>query len=200
MTNTQERDEVIFREPIKKQNDVRVRIEFAEGTEWRPKDAVKEMGEVADSYKACKLTLAIVDPSSVQCEREDSIPKTIIEESFNVQKYPYVNKKTGTLAWMNRGKLFDLEGAFGFEPCFVGKDGEKLEPVITRTGNKVAPKVEGVARVLNPDFVQNYFHEDMTVNPTNWIGQEILADVNVKTDDQFGDKNVIARYKKPAAL
>src|SRR3990167_11137464 len=154
---TQERDEVIFREPMLEQQDVQAKISFAEPSEWKLKDQVKAIGgdQVKDIYKACKLTVAITD-DSVKTEHPDALPKMIVEDQFNVQKYPYVDKKTGKLAWLNRQKLFDLEKAFGFDPCFVDADNNQVEPYVTKTGNKVAPKITGVARVLNPDFVSNY--------------------------------------------
>lgn|SRR3990167_2662927 len=189
-----ERDEVQFREPIVEQKNVKVKITFAEPAEWKPKDEVKAAGTVEEAYKAAKLTIAITD-DTVRTEHEDALPRLIVEDQFNVQRYPYIDKKTGKLAWLNRGKLFELETAFGFEPKFVDKDGNEVEPYVTRTGNKVAPKVEGVARVLNPDFVGAYFHPDMTVNPTNWIDKDILIDVGIEKSEQFGDKNKVLRYK-----
>ena len=195
MPSVQERDEIQFREPILAQKDVKAKIAFAEPSEWKPKDAVKEAGDVEDSYKACKLTVMLTD-DSVRTEHSDALPRMNVDDQFNVQKYPYLDKKSGGISWMNRGKLFDLEKAFGFDPCFVDRSGNKVEAFITKTGNKVAPKVDGVARVLNPDFVGAYFHEDMTVNPTNWIDKVILVDVGVESSEQFGDKNVILRYKK----
>ena len=195
----QERDEVQFREPIMAQKDVKARISFAEPTEWHPKDAVKAIGDVADSYKAVKLTVVITD-ESVRTEHADALPKMVIDDQFNVQRYPYVDSKKGTLAWLNRSKLFDIERALGFDPVFVDKAGNEVAAFVTRTGNKVAPKVEGVAQVLNPSFLSAYFHEDMTVNPTNWVDKEILVDVAIETSEQFGDKNVIKRYKKVASL
>lgn len=205
MSQQVERDEVVFKEPIVAQKDVKARIDFAEPTDWKPKEAVRQLGEVKDAYKAAKLTIIITD-DTVRTEHEDAIPKSIIEDQFNVERYPYVQKDkktknpTGELGWMGRQKLFDIESAFGFDPCFVDKDNQPVEPKITRAGNKVAPKIEGVARVLNPAFVASYFHPDMTVNPDNWIGKEILIDVEVEKSEQFGDKNSIARYKKQPSV
>lgn len=198
---SQERDEVQFKEPILKQKDVKARISFAEPAEWKPKDNVKALDlGLQDSYKACKLTVIITD-DSVKTENPDAIAKSIIEDQFNVQKYPYEDKKTGKLAWLNRGKLFDIEWAFGFDPYFVDKQNQPVEPFVTRTGNKVAPKVDGVARILNPEFVAAYFHSDMTVNPSNWIDKEILIDVDIDNSSEvFGAKNIIKRYKKMATI
>ena len=196
MSPQQERDIVQFRETIIEQKDVKARIDFAEPVEWKPKDAVKALdGDIAQSYKAAKLTLMIED-DTVKTEHADARPKLIVEDQFNVQKYPYIDKKAGGIKWMNRGKLFDLEHAFGFDPCFVDKEGNLVEPFISRTGSKLAPKIEGVARVLNPDFVGAYFHADMTVNPTNWIGKKVLIDVGVEHNETYGSKNIINRYKK----
>lgn len=196
-----ERDEVIFREPIKAQKDVKVKILSVENTEWKPKDAVKDAASVEnmvlkDAYKAVKVSVVITD-DTVKCENEDAMPRSQIDDQFNIQRYPFVdNKKGGVLGWMNRGKLFQLEAAFGFDPCFQDKDGNAVEPVITRNGNKVAPKIDGVARVLNPSFESAYMNEDGTINPSNWVGKEIRVDVAVEKSEQYGDKNVIKSYKK----
>ena len=194
MNTASERDEVVFREPILEQKNVKAQISFAEPSEWRPKEGVQGKDGVKDSYKAAKITVIIKD-DSVKTEHPDAQPRLIVEDQFNIQKYPYVDKKSGELKWLNREKLFQLETAFGFEPRFVDKAGNSVEPYVTRTGNKVAPKVEGVARVVNPDFFGAYFHEDGTVNPTNWIDKNILVDVGVESSEQFGDKNTIRRYK-----
>lgn len=200
MPNQVERDEVLFREPVLEQKNVKARISFAEPTEWRPKDAVRALDStLKDSYKACKLSVILTD-DSLRTEHADALPKLVVDDQFNVVKYPYLDKKKGGISYMNRAKLFDLENAFGFEPVFVDGDGKEVEPFITRNGNKVAPKVPGVARVLNPSFVSSYFHEDMTVNPTNWIDKVILVDVGVETSEQFGNKNTIQRYKKVESI
>jgi len=199
MPATQERDEIQFREPILAQKDVKARISFAEPAEWHPKEPVKALGDVEDSYKAAKLTVVITD-DSVRTEHSDALPKMVIEDQFNVQRYPYVDSKKGTLAWLNRGKLFDIERALGFDPVFVDKAGNEVAAFVTRTGNKVAPKVEGVAQVANPAFLSAYFHEDMTINPTNWVDKEILIDVAVEENETFGAKNVIKRYKKVSSI
>lgn len=204
MTQAVERDEVTFREPIIEQKDVLAKIDFAEPAEWKPKEAVKAVAAeagvtLAESYKVAKLQI-IIEDDSVKTEHADARPKLNIDDQFNVQRYPFADKKKGGLGWMNRGKLFDLERAFGFDPVFVDKDGNEVEPYVTRTGNKVAPKMEGVAQVINPDFKAAYFHDDMTVDPTNWIGKKIMIDVGVEKSDQFGDKNVVNRYKKVATI
>lgn len=195
-----ERDEVQFREPVLEQKNVKARISFAESTEWRPKEAVRALDStLQDSYKACKLSVILTD-DSLRTEHADALPKLVIDDQFNVVKYPYLNKKTGGVSFLSREKLFALESAFGFDPVFVDADGNEVEPFITRNGNKVAPKLPGVARVLNPSFVSSYFNEDMTVNPTNWIDKVILVDVGVETNEQFGNKNTIQRYKKVESI
>jgi hypothetical protein len=205
MPNTQERDEVVFKEPILKQSDVKARITFAEPADWKPKaatvEAAREDGtQIEASYKAAKVTVVLTDIDSVRTENEDAIPKSIIETQLNVVRYPHVNKKEGGIAWMGRQMLFDIETAFGFEPVFVDAEGNEVEPHITKSGNKVAPKIKGVARVMNPEFKRAYFHEDMTVNPTNWIDKDVLIDVDVEKSEQFGNKNVIKRFKKLSAV
>ena len=90
---------------------------------------------------------------------------------------------------------------------FVGAEGQPLEPHVTKTGRKVAPKVEGVKRRINPDFFDAYFKpfetEDDGVVVTkllpvvdNWVGKEILADIELEHDEQYGSKNVVKRFKK----
>lgn len=185
-------DEQVFSEPILAKKDCQLRIDFAEPATWKVKDSVPT--HAGQEFKAAKLTLTITDPN-VQTEHQGWNPRRVIEHQFNVEKYPFMDKKTGTLRWLNRANLFELEEAFGFEPVFVDPNGVTLPPFITKAGRKVAPKVEGVQRKLNPDFARAYFHEDGTVNPDNWTGKTVYADVDVEKSDQFGDRNRIVRFK-----
>lgn len=192
MTFQDERDEVPYYEPILAKKKAKVKIQFAEPATWTVKDKV--IGYAGQEKKACKLNVLIID-QDVRCEHADAKPRRQFDDQFNVEKYPYMDK-TGEVKFMNRGKLFDFETAFGFEACFVDKNGAKVEAHVTKSGNKVAPKGEGIARVLNPDFVAAYLHADGTVNPTNWIDKELLADIDVEESEQYGNKNIATRYYK----
>jgi hypothetical protein len=183
----EEEDDVQFSEPIIAQKGVRCGIQFATKSTWTNKVD-------GNPYDACKLTVTISD-DSVKTEHSDAKPKLTIEDQFNLQNYPYTDKKTGEIKKLGRSKLYQLEQAFGFEPVFqVG--GKIVEPFVTKAGNKVAPKIEGVKRVLNPDFFKSYFKEDGSPNLDNLVGKIIYADIEVEKSEQFGAKNVISRYVK----
>lgn len=190
-----EGDDVQFSEPILAKKDCQVRIDAAEATEWKVKETAKggAPGYEGQAFKALKLTCTITD-ASVQTEHEGGKPRLTLEHQFNIDRYPYLDKKTGTVKWLGRQALYDLEEAFGFDPIFTTADGQPVDPFITRTGRKVAPKVEGVKRHLNPDFLSAYFTPDGTPN-LEWAGKTVHADIDVERSEQFGDKNVIKRFK-----
>jgi len=188
---TEEQDDVQFSEPILAQKGVRLGIQFAEKTVWKNKHDGQE-------YDACKLTTIISD-DSVKTEHADAKPKMTIEDQFNIVQYPYLDKKSGEMKKLGKTKLYQLEAAFGFDPVFQ-VNGKQVEPFVTRNGNKVAPKLEGVKRVLNPDFFDAYFNQDGTPKVDNWVGKTVYADIEVETSEQFGSKNVIARYVKAPAI
>lgn len=184
---TEEEDDVMFSEPILAQKGVRCGISGASKSVWTNKVD-------GQPYDACKLTITISD-DSVKTEHADAKPKTTIDDQFNIQNYPYLDKKTGDVKKLGRTKLYQLEQAFGFDPCFQVA-GKAVEPFVTKAGNKVAPKIEGVKRVLNPDFFNTYFNSDGTPNTSNFIGKTVYADIDVEKSEQYGAKNVIARYVK----
>lgn len=188
---TEEADDVQFSEPIIAQKGVRLGIQFVEKTEWKNKHD-------GQSYDACKLTTIISD-DSVKTEHADAKPKLTIEDQFNIVQYPYLDKKSGEMKKLGKTKLYQLEQAFGFDPCFQ-VNGQPVEPFITRNGNKVAPKIEGVKRVINKDFFDAYFDSNGNPKVDNWIGKTIYADVEVETSEQFGSKNVVSRYVKAPAI
>ena len=192
----EESDEGILREPILAKKDVKLEITAAESTEWTVKEAGKGGAprHEGEKYQAMKLTLSITD-EDVQTEHEGSRPQLIIEHQFNVARYPYLDKKTGTVKWLGRQNLYDLEEAFGFEPVFTNGNGEPVEAYITRSGRKVAPKIEGVKRQLNKDFTAAYFTSDGNPN-LEWAGKTVYADIGVEESDQFGDRNRIQRFKR----
>jgi len=184
---TEEQDDVQFSEPILAQKQVRCGISFVEKVEWKNKHD-------GQTYDACKVTLTISD-DSVKTEHADAKPKLTIEDQFNIVQYPYMDKKTGTIKKLGKTKLYQLEQAFGFDPRFQ-VNGQPVEPFVTKNGNKVAPKIEGVKRVINPEFFEAYFTSNGDPVIDNWIGKTVYADIEVETSEQFGSKNVIARYTK----
>lgn len=201
-------DEVVFSEPILAQKGVRCGISFVESNEWEVKKKEKWSDAQASAMseflvpdaegkgklvKALKITVNISD-DSVRTEHEDAKPRLTIEDHLNLEKYPYPDKE-GNVKWLGRQKLYQLEEAFGFEPVFKA-GGQVVEPHVTRTGKKVAPKIEGVSRVLNPDFYNAYFNADDTPKVDEWVGKEIYADISLENSEKFGDRNGITRYVK----
>lgn len=184
-------DDIQVIEPIIAQKNVSIEILSAEKTTWNNKVD-------GNPYDALKLSIKIVD-SSVKTEHENAKPKLVFDNQFNVTSYPYIDKKTGETKKLGRENLYQLESAFGFDPVFV-VNGSRVEPYITKNGNKVAPKIEGVKRSINPDFFDAYFNADNSPKIENWIGKKLCADIGVENNEQFGAKNVIKRYLKPQAI
>ena len=146
--------------------------------------------------KAVKVTVQITD-TSVTTEHAGSRPLLSFEHQFNIESHPYL-AKDGTVKALSRNLLFSLEEALGFDPAFFDAQGQPVEPFLTRTGRKVAPKdVEGVTRKLNAEFDRAYFHDDGT--PTlNWAGTKVYADIKLQTseDERYPAKNQVSRFKK----
>lgn len=188
---TEEQDDVQFSEPILAQKGVRCGIQFAEKVTWKNKHDGQE-------YDACKLTIQISD-ESVRTEHSDAKPKLTIEDQFNIVQYPYLDKKSGAMKKLGKKKLYQLENAFGFDPVFQ-VNGQPVEVFITKNGNKVAPKIEGVKRVVNSEFFNAYFTSNGDPVIDNWIGKTIYADIDVEMSEQFGNKNSVGRYVKAPAI
>ena len=186
-------DDVQFFEPLKAQDKVQAEIDFVEKSTWKVKEGVT--GYEGMEFKAMKVTLKITD-ESVETEHADAKPRLTVEDVFNIEKYPYLDKKDFKVKFLNRNKLFQIEEALGFEPLFTDKTGQEVAPHITKNGNKVAPKVEGVKRVLNRDFASAYFNQDGSPIVDNWVGKKLLIDLEVEKSEQFGDKNRVKRYRK----
>ena len=177
----EEADDVQFSEAILAQKGVKMKVGFVERTEWEEKTAGK-------------LTLKI-DDMNVKTEHADAKPRLTIEDQFNIESFLYEDKKTGEVKKLGRTKLYQLEETFGFDPIFtVG--GNVVEPFVTKRGNKVAPKVEGVKRIVNPSFFKAYFNMDGSPIVDSFVDKTIYADIEVESSEQFGDRNVIARYVK----
>lgn len=188
---TDEQDDVQFSEPVLAQKGVKLKINFVEKTAWESKTDGKK-------YDAVKLALGITD-QSVKTEHADAKPKLSLEDQFNIVGYPYKDKKTGEIKKLGRTKLYQLEQAFGFDPIFVVNN-ERVEPFVTRNGNKVAPKTEGVKRVINPDFFQAYFTSDGDPVVDNWVDKTVYADLGLENSEQFGAKNVVTRFVKAPTI
>ena len=191
-----EQDDQIMSEPILAKRDCKLEITAAESAEWKVKEASKggAPGHEGEVYQAMKLTLLITDPD-IQTEHENARPRLTIEHQLNVAKYPYLDKKSGTVKWLGRANLYELEEAFGFDPIFTNGDGQSVEAYVTRTGRKVAPKGEGIKRQLNPDFTSAYFTTDGVPN-LEWAGKTVYADIGVEPSEQFGDRNRVQRFKR----
>lgn len=186
-----EEDKVEFSEPILAQKGVKLKVNFAEKTQWESKVGGKKSGE---KFDACKITLDI-DDSTVKTEHSDARPKRTFDDQFNIVQFPYEDKKTGELKKLGRNKLFQLETALGFEPIFMA-NGSRVEPFVSKNGNKLAPKIEGVKRIINPDFFDAYFDQKGRPKMENWSAKTIYADIEVETSEQFGSKNTVSRYVK----
>lgn len=203
---TEEQDDITFSEPILAQKSVRCGIQFAEKTQWEikaKKDWTSEQSMmmadlIGKKFDATKLTVQISD-DSVKTEHSDAKPKLTIEDQFNIEGYPYPDKKTGSVKKLGKQKLYQLEAAFGFEPCFQ-VNGQPVEPFVTKSGNKVAPKIEGVKRVVNKDFFDAYFTADGDPVIDNWVGKTVYADIDVEDSAIYGAKNVIGRYVKAPVI
>lgn len=180
-------DDVQFSEPIMAKKQVRCGIQSAEKCLWKNKVDGQE-------YSALKLKINISD-DSVTTEHADAKPKLNLEDQFNTVSYPYLDKKSGDIKKLGRQKLFQLESAFGFDPLFT-VNGQPVEPFVTKTGNKVAPKLESVKRILNPDFFNAYFDENCNPKMSEFAGKTIYANIGVETSEQFGSKNIVEAYVK----
>lgn len=203
---TEEHDEITFTEPILAQKAVRCEVQFAAKSEWEVKQKAGWTAEqmmtmvpyLGKKYDVCKLTINIVD-ESVRTEHDNAKPKTTIEDQFNIEQYPYPDKESGQLKKMGKQKLYELEAALGFDPVFtVG--GKPVEAFVTKNGNKVAPKIDGVKRGVNPAFFDAYFTSDGTPVVDNWVGKTIYCDIGVEKSEKFGTKNVVARYLKAPVI
>ena len=192
---TDEQEDVQFSEPILAQKGVRCGTSFVERTEWEAKTNGLKNGQ---KFDACKVTLTISD-DSVKTEHSDAKPRLTIEDQFNIVQFPYEDKKTGAVKMLGRTKLYQLESVFGFDPVFK-VNGQVVEPFITRNGNKVAPKVEGVKRTVNPDFFNAYFTTDGNPIVDNWIGKVVYCDIELQQSEQFGSKNTVGKYVKAPAV
>src|SRR3990167_2858719 len=104
MSNQVERDPIVFKEAILEQKDVKARVSFAEPAEWKPKDAVRQAeggDSLKDRYKAVKISVIMTD-DSIRTEHADAVAKVIVDDQFNAERYPYLDKKTEKVAWLNR--------------------------------------------------------------------------------------------------
>ena len=192
----QEQDAVEVFEPIVAKQDCKLEVVSAESVEWTVKATADggAPGYEGQTFGAMKLTLSITDPD-IQTEHEGARPRLTLEHQMNLDRYPYLDKKSGAVKWLGRANLYELEEAFGFDPVFTNGDGQLIEPFLTRTGRKVAPKGEGIKRSLAPAFVAAYFTPEGSPN-LEWVGKQVWADVGLEKSEQFGDRNRIVRFKR----
>jgi hypothetical protein len=190
-----EGDEITFSEPIMAQKGVKMKIQFAERAEWESKTAGVKNGV---KFDACKVTL-LIDDKSVKTEHENAKARLTIEDQFNIVGFPYEDKNTGEKKMLGRTKLYQLEEAFGFDPKFM-VNGAEVAPFITKTGRKVAPKIEGVKRVVNPDFFNAYFSTAGDPIVDSWVDKTVYADIKLENSEQFGSRNSVDRYTKPPVM
>jgi len=185
-----EADDIQFSGPIKPKKGCKVRIDNVASSVWTVKEGVE--GHEGDTTPAIKVMCTIID--DVEVEQEGTKPKMNVDFITNLARHPYLSKKTGEVEFMGRAGLYGIEEAFGFDPVFKNALGEVVEPFISsRTGRKSAPKgVEGVKRVLNPDFHAAYFNGDEP--SAEWTGKEVYANIDIERSEQYGDKNVIRRF------
>jgi len=184
-----EQDDVVFTEPVQAKVDVKMKVFFVETSKWVAKPEAKEFAGL--EYKALKVTYKIDDKNVVK-EHEDSITK-LVEDQINLEKYPFADKETGTVRFMGRNKLYQLERALGFDPWFVDAQGNPIPPIVTKAGNKRGPK--GAKQMINPDFFQAYFNPDGTPKVDNWLEKVVYADLTLRKSEQYGDKNEVKKYK-----
>lgn len=204
-------DEQSFFEPILEKKECQVRITNVEHAMWEVKKddnnslktaALEEAGLIGKKFNALKIELEITD-EDVRCEHEDAKPSRTVNTQFNTEQYPYFAKKDGVIKKLGRAQLYQIEEAFGFEPVFIDGSGQVVEAHVTKTGRKVAPKVEGVKRRLNPDFLGAYFEvgtdddgNDLLLPVSaNWIGRDMIAHIGVESSEQYGNKNIVKAFK-----
>ena len=181
-----ERDAVVSNEPIMPLEKCRLEITFVERNDWTSK-AEDHKGE---KFPALKVTYKVIDERA-ETESKDANVKAV-EDVLNLTKFPYTDKTTGETKYLRRGKLFDLERALGFEPVFVDESGKAVEPRVSkRNGNKYGPK--GSSQTLNTDFEDAYFDAGGNPKVDNWIDKEVLADIDIERNEEFGDRNKVKR-------
>ncbi len=190
-----ESDDVLVTEPILAKKDCKVRIDSVEKTSWTVKEGVP--GYSGKSYAALKGTATIID-EQVQTEHEGARPRLSLDFQFNLEKYPFVDRKTGEIRFMGKGSLYELQEALGFDPVFQDAQGQPVAPYVTKAGRKVAPKGEGIKQVINPDFLTAYFTPEGEPK-LEFAEQVVYADIGVERSEQYGDKNVIKRFKRAPA-
>ena len=183
-------DQVDSFEPIQPKDNCELKVVSVEPDEWKVKDGV--IGHEGETTKSVKMQLQIMD-KDVETKSEGAKPRRNFEIIFNVAPHYYLSKDNEVKV-LGRSTLFQLEEAMGFDPIYVNGDGP-VEPFVTRTGRKRAPKGDGVKRKVNPDYVEAYFYPDGNIKPDNWVDKTLYAKVGIRESDQFGDKNVVKAFK-----
>lgn len=173
-------------EPVMEKKDCKMKVLGAEKHNWKPKEGTG----VTEETPAMKLQLQIDDEGAV-CENSDAMPSLNINDFINLAPHPYVSK-SGEVAKLRTGKLFQLQRALGFEPLYIGEGGEPVEPKVSKTGKKYCPA--GASEKLNPDFIEAYFDEQDEPRFDAWIGRDIVAHVVVRKSEEYGNSNEVKSY------
>lgn len=184
-------------EAIKPKKDCRITILNAEmGKSWKHKVAVPADGyKVPGETRVMKLTIQITD-ELVETENSDAKPRRKLDDMVILEPHPYVDKD-GVQRFLKLEKLFQLQQFLGFEPLFVNKFGQVVDPHITKTGRKVCPKDASIA--FQPAFLDAYFDANEEPRFDAWMNLEGVASIGVKKDtpeniEQYGLKNEVKSY------
>lgn len=194
-----EANDVEYSEPVQPKRDCQIELQGALPETWIVKESVT--GYQGHQTKCVRVTCRIIDPN-VTTEHEEARPRLVFDQTFNIERHPYFNKKVGEVRFLSRGLLHSLEEALGFDPIFHDADGNPVEPRITRNGTKTAPNRPGIKQLLNPAFVSAYFTPEGVPN-LEWSGKQVYCDLGIEEseDGQFPPRNRILRFKRaPAAV
>lgn len=185
-------------EAIKPKKDCAIEIVNAEmGKSWVHKAVATSTGyKVPGETRVMKLTINITD-TAVETENSDAKPRRKIEDMVILEPHPYADKNDGSTKFMKLEKLFQLQQFLGFEPKFVDKDGNEVEPHITKTGRKACPK--GASIALRPEFIDAYFDANEEPRFDAWMNLVGTASIGYKKQSeeetlQYGAKNEVKGY------
>ena len=187
-------------EAIKPKKDCRIEILNAEmGKSWKHKVTAPGDYKVPGETRVMKLTINITD-EAVETENSDAKPRRKLDDMVILEPHPYVDKD-GAQRFMKLEKLFQLQQFLGFEPRFVNKFGQEVDPHITKTGRKVCPKDASIA--FQPAFLDAYFDANEEPRFDAWMSLEGVASIGLKKQSeeetlQYGAKNEVTSYAPQA--
>ena len=192
----QQGEKIVPSEPIQPKKECAIQFVDVEGTVWTAKEGAGEFA--GKDFGAMKVQVSIVD-KDISTENPDAKPKLVFDDVFNIETYPYEDKKTGSVRWMSPNKLYQLQEAFGFETVYKDSQGNVLEPRVSKAGKKYAPKGEDVHRHLNQDFLDAYFDSNDKPVVLNWVNKTIKCNIDYKKqsqddEEQYGKKNTVSSY------